>query len=126
MAEYAKLNAAKPDKHPGELDTVGRKEGFVLHSYEVDREKPKTLLKNASLSNYQFVDSVDQLKHEMGKLRPKWTDGSAVIPIDHAFDIKGIGMVVLGVVKEGMVRAYDELALAPGGKKILVKSIQDA
>jgi selenocysteine-specific translation elongation factor len=35
-------------------------------------------------------------------------------------------MVVLGVVKEGMVRAYDELALAPGGKKILVKSIQDA
>jgi selenocysteine-specific translation elongation factor len=48
-------------------------------------------------------------------------------PIDHAFDIKGIGMVVvLGVVKEGTVRAYDELALAPGGKKILVKSIQDA
>jgi selenocysteine-specific translation elongation factor len=131
MAEYAKLNAAKPDKHPGEqimaLDTVGRKEGFVLHSYEVDREKPKTLLKNTSLSNYQFVDLVDQLKREMGKLRPKGTDGSAVIPIDHAFDIKGIGMVmVLGVVKEGTVRAYDELALAPGGKKILVKSIQDA
>jgi selenocysteine-specific translation elongation factor len=131
MAEYAKLNAAKADKHPGEqimaLDTVGRKEGFVLHSYEVDREKPKTLLKNTSLSNYQFVDLVDQLKREMGKLRPKGTDGSAVIPIDHAFDIKGIGMVmVLGVVKEGTVRAYDELALAPGGKKILVKSIQDA
>ena len=98
----------------------------MLHSYGVDREKPKTLLKNASLSNYQFVDSVDQLKHEMGKLRPKWTDRSAVIPIDHAFDIKGIEMVVLGVVKEGTVRAYDELALAPGGKKILVKSIQDA
>jgi hypothetical protein len=35
-------------------------------------------------------------------------------------------MVVLGVVKEGTVRAYDELALARGGKKILVKSIQDA
>ena len=104
------------------LDTVGRKEGFVLHSYGVDREKPKTLLKNTSLSNYQFVDSVDQLKHEMGKLKPKGTDGSAVIPIDHAFDIKGIGMVVLGVVKKGTVRAYDELALARGGKKILVKS----
>ena len=108
------------------LDTVGLKEGFVLHSYEVDREKPKTLLKNTSLSNYQFVDSVDQLKHEMGKLKPKGTDGSTVIPIDHAFDIKGVGMVVLGVVKEGTVRAYGELALAPGGKKILVKSIQDA
>jgi selenocysteine-specific translation elongation factor len=89
-----KTDAAKPDKHPGEqimaLDTVGRKEGFVLHSYEVDREKPKTLLKNTSLSNYQLVDSVDQLKHEMGKLKRKGTDGSAVIPIDHAFDIKGI------------------------------------
>ena len=77
----------------------------MCSTHEVDREKPKTLLKNASLSNYQFVDSVDQLKHEMGKLRPKWTDGSAVIPIDYAFDIKGIEMVVLGVVKEGTVRA---------------------
>jgi selenocysteine-specific translation elongation factor len=28
----------------------------------------------------------------MGKLKPKETDGSAVIPIDHAFDIKGVGM----------------------------------
>jgi hypothetical protein len=73
------------------LDTVGRKEGFVFHSYGVYREKLKTLLKNTSLSNYQFVDSVDQLKHEMGKLKPKGTDGSAVIPIDHAFDIKGMG-----------------------------------
>jgi selenocysteine-specific translation elongation factor len=62
----------------------------------------------------------------MSKLKPKGADGSAVIPIDHAFDIKGVGMVVLGVVKEGTVRAYDELALTPGGKKILVKSIQDA
>lgn len=62
----------------------------------------------------------------MGKLKPKGVDGSAVIPIDHAFDIKGVGMVVLGVVKEETVRAYDELALVPGGKKMLVKSIQDA
>jgi len=91
------LNAAKLNKHLGEqimaLDTVGLKEGFVLHSYEVDGEKLKTLLKNISLSNYQFVDSVDQLKYEMGKLKPKGADGSAVIPTDHAFDIKGVGMV---------------------------------
>jgi selenocysteine-specific translation elongation factor len=109
IAEYAILNAAKLDKHLDEqimtLDMVGLKEGFVLHSYEVDREKLKTLLKNMSLSNYQFVDSVDQLKHEMGKFKPKGADGSAVIPIDHAFDIKGVGMVVPGVVKEGTVRA---------------------
>jgi hypothetical protein len=57
------------------LDTVGLKEGFVLHSYKVDREKPKTLLKNTSLSNYQFVDSVDQPKHRWASSSPRRPTG---------------------------------------------------
>lgn len=128
IAEYAILNVSKLDKFLGEqvmaLDSVSLADGFVLHSYEVDREKLKTLLKGTSLANYQFVDSVDQLKQEMGKLKPKSAEGPLMIPIDHAFDVKGVGTVALGVVKQGTVKAYDELALLPGKKNVLVKSIQ--
>lgn len=128
IAEYAILNVTKLDKFLGEqvmaLDSVGLTDGFVLHSYEVDREKLKTLLKQSSLANYQFVDSIDQLKQEMAKLKPKSAEGPVMIPIDHAFDVKGVGTVALGVVKQGTVKAYDELMLFPGKIKVLVKSIQ--
>ena len=69
IAEYAILNVSKLDKFLGEqvmaLDSVGLLDGFVMHSYEVDREKLRTLLKGTALASYQFVDSVDQLKQEM-------------------------------------------------------------
>jgi selenocysteine-specific translation elongation factor len=128
IAEYAILNVDKLDKFLGEqilaLDSVSLIDGFVLHSYEVDREKLKTLLKSTSLANYQFLDSVDELKQEMAKLKPKSATGPLIIPVDHAFDVKGVGTVALGVVKQGTVKVYDEPVLLPGKKNILVKSIQ--
>jgi selenocysteine-specific translation elongation factor len=128
IAEYAILNVAKLDKFLGEqilaLDYAGIKEGFILHSYEVDREKLKMLLKGTVLANYEFLDNVDQLKQEMTKLEPKAQEGPAMVPVDHAFDVKGVGTVVLGVVRQGSIKAYDELTLQPSGKAVLVKSIQ--
>jgi selenocysteine-specific translation elongation factor len=128
IAEYAILNVTKLDKFLGEqivaLDYAGFDAGFVLHSYEVDREKLKGLLKNTSLANFQFVDSVDQLKQAMVGLKPKGRDGPVMIPVDHAFDVKGVGTVALGVVRQGSVKAYDNLTLLPGKKGVLVKSIQ--
>lgn len=128
MAEYAILNVAKLDKFLGEqilaLYYAGMKDGFILHSYEVDREKLKGLLKNTCLSNYRFLDSVDELKQEISKVQPKAGAGPVMIPVDHAFDVKGVGTVVLGVVKQGTVKAYDELTILPQNKGILVKSIQ--
>lgn len=128
MAEYAILNVAKLDKFLGEqilaLDYAGMRDGFILHSYEVDREKLKGLLKNTALSNYRFIDSVEDLKTEMSKVQPKPGVGPVMIPVDHAFDVKGVGTVVLGVVKQGTVKAYDELTILPQNKGILVKSIQ--
>ncbi|MER3408397.1 MAG: elongation factor Tu [Nitrososphaera sp.] len=128
IAEYAILNVTKLDRFLGEqilvLDYVGIRDGFVLHSYEVDREKLKALLKNTSLANYQFLDSIDQLKQAVTSVRPKGVEGPAVVPVDHAFDVKGVGTVLLGVVRQGTVKVYDELTLLPSGKTVLVKSIQ--
>jgi selenocysteine-specific translation elongation factor len=127
IAEYAILNVSKLDKFLGEqilaLDYSGIKDGFVLHSYEVDREKLASLLKNTSLASYKFLDGIDQLKQAMAELKPKGGEGPAMIPVDHAFDVKGVGTVVLGVVRQGSVKVYDELTLLSSGKNVLVKSI---
>ena len=128
MAEYAILNVAKLDKFLGEqimaLDSVGPADGFILHSYEVDRDKLKTLVKGTALANYKFLDSVDELKQQITTLKPKSAEGPLTIPVDHAFEVKGVGTVALGVVKEGTVKVYDELVLLPGKKNVIVKSIQ--
>jgi len=128
IAEYAILNVTKIDKYLGEqiiaLDSVDFKDGFILHSYEVDEEKLRTLIKNTSVSHFKFLDNIDQLKQEISRLESKGCEGPVMIPLDHAFDVKGVGTVVLGVVKQGTVKVYDQLRIMPAGSDIVVKSIQ--
>jgi selenocysteine-specific translation elongation factor len=128
IAEYAILNVTKIDKYLGEqiiaLDSVDFKDGFILHSYEVDEEKLRTLIKNTSVSHFKFLDNTDQLKQEISRLESKVCEGPVMIPVDHAFDVKGVGTVVLGVVKQGTVKVYDQLRIMPAGNDIVVKSIQ--
>jgi len=42
----------------------------------------------------------------------------------HAFDVKGVGTVVLGMIKQGKVKVHDQLKIMPFEKDIQVKSIQ--
>ncbi len=57
-----------------------------------------------------------------------WTaperDGPVLVPIDHAFPVKGVGTVALGVVRRGRLKAHDTLRLWPTGKSVEVRSIQ--
>jgi len=128
MAEYAILNITRLDKYLGEqiiaLDSVEFKDGFIIHSYEIDETKLKTLMQGTSISNFRFVENNDQLKQVSATLRPKSNDGPLIIHVDHVFDVKGVGIVVLGVVRQGSVKVHDELKLLPSGKDILIKSIQ--
>jgi selenocysteine-specific translation elongation factor len=128
IAEYAILNVTKIDKYLGEqiiaLDAVRFASGFILHSYEVDEAKLKTLIRSTTISDFKFVDNINQLKQEMSTLAPKSLEGPCIIPIDHAFNVKGIGTVILGVIRQGTVKTYDQLNILPGRKSILVKSIQ--
>jgi selenocysteine-specific translation elongation factor len=52
------------------------------------------------------------------------TASSALVMVDHSFSVKGVGEVILGFVKKGIVRKYDELTLLPANKRVTVRSIQ--
>jgi selenocysteine-specific elongation factor len=52
------------------------------------------------------------------------TPGPAVLHIDRAFSVKGIGTVVTGTLWSGTLRAGETLALLPGDRSVRVRSVQ--
>ena len=51
-------------------------------------------------------------------------DGPVRVVLDHAFPVKGVGAVALGVVRRGTLKAHDRLRLMPSEKDVEVRSIQ--
>lgn len=146
MSNYAIINISKLDSFLGEqliaVDIFGIKEGFIIYGYEIDVEKVRNIVKNTSLSSFQILDSLEQLKNSIAEMESKTesdTDtetnlndkedeslqpSKACIVVDHVFDVKGVGTVVLGTVKQGEIKTYDELVLSPSNKIVVIKSIQ--
>jgi len=144
MSNYAIINISKLDSFLGEqliaVDIFGIKNGFILYGYEIDVEKVRNIIKNTGLSSYQILDSLEQLKNSIAEMESKTETetgmdlkdkgdeslqpSEACIVVDHVFDVKGVGTVVLGTVKQGEIKTYDELVLSPSNKTVVIKSIQ--
>src|SRR3989304_7573919 len=127
MGEYVIFHVTKLDKFTGEqivaLDSLKKTQGLLSHSFDVDRNKLLTMIKGTVVEQYKLVDFAD-LKKEAELLQPISKDGNVRIVIDHCFDVKGVGTVILGKVIQGKVKAYDNLKLLPKGTDVLIKSIQ--
>ena len=127
LAEYVILHVDKLDKFTGEqiiaLDSLKKEKGILSHTFEVDESKLDAMIKGTVVEKYIKVDQ-DKIKEEMDKLEPISTDGSSEMIIDHCFDVKGVGTVILGKVTNGKVKQYDNLKLYPAGIDVLIKSIQ--
>jgi len=127
LAEYAILYVDKLDKFTGEqiiaLDLLKKERGILSHTFDVDESKLTMMIKGTVVENYTKVDQ-DKIKEEMDKLEPLTNDDSSEMVIDHCFDVKGVGTVILGKVTNGSVKQYDNLKLYPAGIDVLIKSIQ--
>jgi len=127
IAEYVIFYVASLDKYVGEqiiaLDMLGKKDGIISHSYEVDENRLNSMIKGTVLNNYKKVDSPN-IKQELTKFSPISNNGDTEIVIDHCFDVKGVGTVVLGKVLQGTVNQYDKLKHLPSRTEVMIKSIQ--
>jgi len=127
LAEYAVLYVDKLDKFTGEqiiaLDLLKKEKGILSHTFDVDESKLAMMIKGTVVENYTKVDQ-DTIKEEMDKLEPLTNDDPSEMIIDHCFDVKGVGTVILGKVTNGTVKQYDNLKLYPGDVDVLIKSIQ--
>jgi selenocysteine-specific translation elongation factor len=95
----------------------------LSHTFDVDESKLDAMIKGTVVEKYTKVDQ-DKIKEEMDKLEPISNDGPSEMIIDHCFDVKGVGTVILGKVTSGKVKQYDNLKLYPAGIDVLIKSIQ--
>jgi selenocysteine-specific translation elongation factor len=127
ISEYVIFYVASLDRYTGEqilaLDMLKKKNGILSHSYEVDENRLNFMIKGTVLQNYKKINSPD-IKEELTKFPPILNDGSVQIVVDHCFDVKGVGTVVLGKVLQGTVNQYDNLKHLPSGVDVMVKSIQ--
>ena len=127
LAEYVIFFVDKLDKFTGEqiiaLDSLKKDKGILSHSFEVDESKLDSMIKGTVIENYVKVEQ-DKIKEEIDKIQPILNEGLSEMVVDHCFDVKGVGTVILGKVTEGKIRQYDNLKLYPLGSEVLIKSIQ--
>ncbi|MHB8602396.1 MAG: EF-Tu/IF-2/RF-3 family GTPase [Nitrosotalea sp.] len=127
MGEYVIFHVTKLDKFTGEqiiaLDVLGKKQGILSHSFDVDKNTLLTMIKGTVVEQYKLVEP-ENLKKEIDLLEPISKDGAVTIVIDHCFDVKGVGAVILGKITQGKLKVYENLKLFPKGSDVVVKSIQ--
>jgi selenocysteine-specific translation elongation factor len=127
LSEYVIFYIGTLDKFTGEqmvaLDILRKKEGIISHSYEVDENRLSSMIKGTVLERYKKVNS-EKIREELTKLPSISKEGKTKVVIDHCFDVKGVGTVVLGKVISGKVKQYDNLKLLPSRLDAMVKSIQ--
>ena len=127
LAEYVIFHVDKLDKFTGEqiiaLDSLKKEKGILSHTFDVDESKLEMMIKGTVVENYTRVEH-DKIKEEMNTLEPITNDDPSELLIDHCFDVKGVGTVILGKVTGGVIKQYDNLKLYPAGIDVLIKSIQ--
>jgi len=128
LGEYSIVNVDKLDKFLGEqilaLDLMRLDKGFLLHSYSVESESLKSLLKNTVASSFKVEENIESLKESITSIPSIKRDGPTIIHIDNVFNVKGVGVVVLGILKQGTIKVHQELILFPQNKTVIIKSIQ--
>ena len=127
LAEYVIFHVDKLDKFTGEqiiaLDSLKKEKGILSHTFDVDESKLEMMIKGTVVENYTRVEH-DKIKEEMNTLEPITNSDPSELLIDHCFDVKGVGTVILGKVTGGTIKQYDNLKLYPAGIDVLIKSIQ--
>lgn len=113
------------------LDCVGIRRGWLLLRNYITEEQLSPFLKGTALEGYETVqDDHVAVREMMLALAEKMADGvpdgdsCGSMPIDHHFDVKGVGTVALGRVFDGFLRKHDRVRVLPGDGDTEIRSIQ--
>lgn len=111
------------------LDCAGIEEGYVILRNYLDRSQVDPLIKGTVVENYKFIedDSIvlrESLLEDAANVSRVVTDNPGTVMVDHHFNVKGIGTVILGGVVKGTIRTHDSVNVIPGEKKAQIRSIQ--
>lgn len=111
------------------LDSVGVREGIVVLRNYISREQIAPLIRGTVVDGYEFLEDDKNLLRERfledaSRVESPQDASSGTLPVDHFFNVRGIGTVVLGSLAEGSIKKHDVLMVLPGEKTAQVRSIQ--
>ena len=108
------------------LDLLGVTKGFAITSPYAPADRVNAIVKGTGLESYRVEENEPTKVLELLRsLNPERDSSSPLLVIvDHSFSVKGVGEVVLGFVRKGVVRKYDKLKLLPANHEVIVRSIQ--
>jgi selenocysteine-specific translation elongation factor len=108
------------------LDAFRISRGIIVIPPYTDRAPIQSLIKGTTLTSFQILErDTNLILNTLQTMTPRRDQSSPpMVVIDHSFSVKGVGEVILGFVKKGVVRKHDTLQLLPANKEIVVRSIQ--
>ncbi len=111
------------------LDSIGVKEGYVVLKNYLSREQIAPFIKGTVVDGYELLEDDRNVLRERfiedaGKIDSPQNAETGTLPVDHFFNVRGIGTVVLGSIAEGSIKKHDVLMVLPGEKSAQVRSIQ--
>lgn len=129
------------------MDLLKPKRGIIVitkadesNMYAIDelKNKIKAVTKNTAMEGWpvmatssKTIEGIDKLKETLiafdNQVREEnkvLADKPVRIPIDHHFNVTGIGTVVLGYVEQGTVNMKDKLTVFPLKHEVEIRSIQ--
>jgi len=115
------------------LQCANKSAGYLILKNYISPDQIAPLIKGTVLEHYEVLEedmvglrekmleiSVKQTAHQ----KAHETAGKGVVPVDAHFNVKGVGVVVLGSVAQGMIRKHETLKVLPTEKTAQIRSIQ--
>lgn len=127
LSDFVLLNVEKIDAELGEkiiaIEAIGKQRGFLVLGEEVDRGRLSQVIKGTVVEGFREIKR-DKILEILAEQETSKKEGKSVIDLDAMFNVRGVGVVALGFIKQGIVKKFGKLKLFPDGKEVLVKSIQ--
>ena len=108
------------------LDSFDISNGIILSPSYGNTIQIEKIIKDTSLQSFVIIErDITKIFELLQKADPKRVeDVSPMVVIDQAFSVKGVGEVLLGFVKKGILKKHDKIFLMPENKEVVVRSIQ--
>ena len=115
------------------LQCAGKSTGFLILKNYITPDQIAPLIKGTVIERYEILaeDTVGLREKILGIAveltshhKSRITGGDGAVPIDHHFNVKGVGVVILGCVAQGVIKKHDILKILPTEKTAQIRSIQ--
>jgi selenocysteine-specific translation elongation factor len=108
------------------LDSLKVSHGVCIVPKNTEMHTIVAITKGTSLESFVIKDSdPHEILRVLESIEPKRdNDSPTSVVVDHSFHVNGVGEVILGFVRSGIVHKHDKLQLLPAGKEVVVRSIQ--